>query len=67
MQQMLVRIVEKLRELGWDDELDHYAPLYAPLAEHADVRKPQDLTERSERIIQTAHAVYVNSALTLLC
>ena len=42
-------IVEKLRELGWGDELDRIADAdYSPLCDHAQVKMPKPLTDRGE-------------------
>lgn len=40
--------MEKLKELGWAEELSFIAPSYTSLTEYNPVKEPRDLTERSK-------------------
>lgn len=40
-------IVQKLSDMGWEDELALMAPSYEKLQSYSDVNKPKELTERS--------------------
>lgn len=39
-------IVQKLSDMGWEDELALMAPSYEELQSYSDVNKPKELTER---------------------
>lgn len=47
----LRRVVEKLRGLGWGEELDYMAPDYWRLAYHHDVKQAKKLTERGALLV----------------